>query len=571
MSRILITSALPYINGIKHLGNLVGSLLPSDILARFLRARGEDVLFICATDEHGTPAELAAIDAGQSVADYCREQHEIQADIYRRFGISTDHFGRSSSKENHELTQHFCQKLDEAGLIEERVISQVYSTEDKRFLPDRYIVGVCPSCGYERARGDQCENCTRLLEPTDLLDARSTVSGSKQLEIRETRHLFLKQSVMEQQIKNWVSSHENEWPHLVTSIARKWLAEGLQDRCITRDLSWGVPVDRPGFEDKVFYVWFDAPIAYIAATREWETAAPEGEMRDWRSWWQKPNDVRYIQIMGKDNIPFHTLSFPCTLLGALSQPSESNREEWKTVDYIKGFNWLNWSTGKFSTSERRGIFTDQALAEFPADYWRYVLAANAPETSDSVFSTELFVDTVNKDLADVLGNFVNRTLKFCHNRFEGCVPEGGQEGPDEIALMSRLQELQDNCSQALADVNLRKSVAAMRALWVCGNEYLAHAAPWTAIKSDRDKAAMITRTALNLIAYYARISAPVIPEIAKSMAEQVGQTLETSANWPNLKQGLAYVEVGAQLPEARILIEKIDENRAKDLKERYNG
>ena len=356
MSRILITSALPYINGIKHLGNLVGSMLPADIYARFQRQRGHDVLYICATDEHGTPAELAALEAGLEVAEYCRQQHQIQAEIYDRFGLSFDYFGRSSSRQNRELTQHFCRQLDARGLIEERVTQQVFSTTDGRYLPDRYIVGTCPHCGYDAARGDQCENCTRVLDPVELLDARSAVSGSTELEIRETRHLFLLQSKLADRLAEWIGSLR-DWPNLVTSIARKWLTEGLHDRGITRDLSWGVPVDRPGFEDKVFYVWFDAPIEYIAATREWADEAPEE--RDWRSWWYDADDVRYVQFMAKDNIPFHTISFPGTLLGS--------GESWKLVDYIKGFNWLNYYGGKFSTSRKRGVFMDQALAKFPAD------------------------------------------------------------------------------------------------------------------------------------------------------------------------------------------------------------
>ena len=257
--KILITSALPYINGIKHLGNLIGSMLSADVYARTMRALGHDVLFICATDEHGTPAEIAALEAGQSVEDYCAEQHDIQDRIYRDFHLSFDFFGRSSSPQNRELTQHFYQRLDEAGFIEEREIAQVYSVDDGRFLPDRYITGTCPHCGYTAARGDQCENCTRLLDPTDLIEPRSTISGSRNLEVRKTNHLYLKLGELAGRVGEWVEK-QKDWPLLVSSIAKGWLKEGLHDRCITRDLKWGVPVPRPGFEGKVFYVWFDAPI-----------------------------------------------------------------------------------------------------------------------------------------------------------------------------------------------------------------------------------------------------------------------------------------------------------------------
>eukprot|EP01039_Chlorochromonas_danica_P012740 gene12739-14655_t len=313
MPRILITSALPYINGIKHLGNLAGSMLPSDVFARFHRARGDEVLFICATDEHGTPAELAAAAAGQDVRTYCDEQHALQKTVADAFGLSFDWFGRSSSPQNRELTQHFA--------------------ADKRFLPDRYIEGTCPICAYERARGDQCDNCGSLLDPVRLINPRSTISGSTELEVRDTRHLYLLQSKLQDRVRAFIDAHA-DWPLLTRSIAYKFLDEGLIDRGITRDLNWGVPVakdgvPRPGFENKVFYVWFDAPIEYIAATREWAEATGG----DWRRWWRNDagaEDVRYIEVMGKDNVAFHTVSFPVTLLGS--------QEPWKTVDMLKSFN-----------------------------------------------------------------------------------------------------------------------------------------------------------------------------------------------------------------------------------------
>src|SRR5436305_79981 len=313
MSRYLITSALPYINGVKHLGNLVGSMLPADVYARFQRARGNEVLFICATDEHGTPAELAAHEAGLPVEEYCAQMHRLQKDLGNRFGLSFDHFGRSHSPQNHQITQHFYHQLDQNGLLEERTTTQVYSIDDKRFLPDRYVIGTCPHCGYERARGDQCENCTRVLDPTDLIKPRSALSGSSEIEVRDSAHLFLKQSAFAERLREWIGSKEREWPALVTSIAYKWLDEGLQDRGITRDLSWGVPVPDDiadgRLKGKVFYVWFDAPIEYIGATWEWAEA---NNKRDaWKRWWfgQEAKDVSYCQVMGKDNISVHTVGF----------------------------------------------------------------------------------------------------------------------------------------------------------------------------------------------------------------------------------------------------------------------
>src|SRR3954462_15335136 len=284
--RVLITSALPYINGVKHLGNLVGSMLTADVFARYQRARGVETLFVCATDEHGSTTELAAMEAGQDVVTFCAEQHAAQAVVCARFGLSWDHFGRSSNRPNHELTQHFARQLWKNGHLELRTTKQVYSKTDKRFLSDRYVIGTCPHCGYPSARGDQCENCTRVLDPADLIDPRSAVSGSTEIEIRGSKHLFLRQSLFAGKLRAWIEGKRDRWPLLVTSIALKWLDEGLQDRGITRDLEWGVPVnafewgpnpegqtpDIEGLAGKVFYVWFDAPIEYIAATWEWADA-----------------------------------------------------------------------------------------------------------------------------------------------------------------------------------------------------------------------------------------------------------------------------------------------------------
>jgi methionyl-tRNA synthetase len=563
MARVLVTSALPYINGVKHLGNLVGSMLSADVYARFQRQTGHEVLFICATDEHGTPAELAALEAGLPVEEFCRQQHEVQAEIYRRFRLSFDWFGRSSSAQNHQLTQHLCARLDEHGLVEERLMRQVYSVADGRYLPDRYIIGTCPHCGYDSARGDQCENCTRVLDPTDLLEPRSAVSGSTDLEVRETRHLFLLLSQLQERVADWVETRDT-WSPLVSSIARKWLTEGLRDRCITRDLDWGVTVERPGFEDKVFYVWFDAPIEYIAATREWADAAPDGEVRDWRSWWYEADDVRYVQFMAKDNVPFHTVSFPATLLGS--------GEPWKLVDTIKGFNWLAYYGGKFSTSRRRGVFMDQALAKLPADYWRYWLIANAPESDDTDFTFELFAAGCNKELADTFGNFVNRCLKFAGSRFDGVVPVGGEPGPEEQALVEELDRRIAAYREQMRQISFRKAMAELRAIWGCGNEYLQRTAPWQAIKTDRQRAAVIVRTGVQLIRLFAVLSWPVIPEAAERVLAALGEPGGMPA-WPGggAAAELRALEPGRPLGDPGILFRKIPPEEVAALEEEFRG
>ncbi|WP_299611800.1 methionine--tRNA ligase [uncultured Tateyamaria sp.] len=567
MQRHLITSAIPYINGIKHLGNLVGSQLPADLYARYQRARGNEVLFLCATDEHGTPAELAAAKAGKPVAEYCAEMHSIQAEIAKGFRLSFDHFGRSSSPQNHALTQHFAGRLADAGLIREVLEKQVYSNADGRFLPDRYIEGTCPNCGYDKARGDQCENCTKQLDPTDLIEPRSAVSGSTDLEVRETKHLYLRQSELKDDLDAWIDS-KTDWPILTTSIAKKWLhdGDGLQDRGITRDLDWGIPVRRgdddwPGMEGKVFYVWFDAPIEYIACASEWADAQGGA---DWERWWRTDkgaNDVRYTQFMGKDNVPFHTLSFPATILGS--------GEPWKLVDHLKSFNYLNYDGGQFSTSQGRGVFMDQALELLPPDYWRWWLLSNCPETSDSEFTWELFQQGVNKDLADVLGNFVSRVTKFCRSKFGEAVPEGGTYGAQEHALIAELDTRIARYADLMDAMEVRKSAQELRAIWVAGNEYLQAAAPWATIKEDADTAAMQIRLGLNLIALYAALSEPFIPDAAAQ--------LQTSLNlgdplWPeNTSDALAVLEPGHAFVVPDNLFAKIsDEDRA-DWQERFAG
>ncbi|KUP92020.1 methionine--tRNA ligase [Tritonibacter horizontis] len=569
MARILITSALPYINGIKHLGNLVGSQLPADLYARYNRGRGNEVLFLCATDEHGTPAELAAAKAGKPVADYCAEMHGVQTDIANRFGLSFDHYGRSSSPQNHALTQHFAGKLAEAGLISEVSEKQVYSNADGRFLPDRYIEGTCPNCGFDKARGDQCEECTKQLDPTDLINPRSAISGSTDLEVRETKHLFLRQSALRDQLDQWIDSKQ-DWPILTTSIAKKWLhdGDGLQDRGITRDLDWGVPVkngdkDWPGMEGKVFYVWFDAPIEYIAAAGEWAAAQGLGD-EAWQRWWRTDmgaDDVRYVQFMGKDNVPFHTLSFPATILGS--------GEPWKMVDHLKSFNYLNYDGGQFSTSQGRGVFMDQALELLPADYWRWWLLSHAPESSDSEFTWENFQQSVNKDLADVLGNFVSRITKFCRSKFGEEVPAGGAWGAREQALIEELTTRVGAYERHMEAMDVRKSAQELRAIWVAGNEYLQSAAPWSVFKQDPEQAAAQVRLGLNLIRLYAVLSAPFIPTAAEGLFAALGTD---DRSWPeDITAALSALPAGHSFTVPEVLFAKITDEQREEWQARFAG
>ncbi len=563
MSKVLITSALPYVNGVPHLGHIVGCLLPSDVYARFNRMLGNEVLYICGTDEHGTPSEVGAAKEGLEVSAYCDKYHALHRETYRAFNLSFDYFGRTSSPQNEELVNHIFSKIDENGYIEEKSIKQIFSIDDDRFLPDRYVTGTCPHCGYDKARGDQCENCTKVLEPTDLINPRSTISGSTNLEVRETKHLFLKLPMVEQRLAEWIKTKEPFWPDVAYSIAQKWLKEGLQPRCITRDLKWGFKVNKPGFEDKVFYVWFDAPIGYMGITKQWADEQPEN--RNWKDWWLGAKDVRYVEFMGKDNVPFHSISFPATLL--------ATGEDWTFVDYLKGMSYLTFEGGKFSKSEKRGIFAGDAVQEFPADYWRYWLMSNAPESSDSSFSFDLFASVINKDLNGVLGNFVSRVLKMTSSKIGDTVPAGGELTALENDLFANLQTRINDYLKYMNEMEFRKALNELRAIWVEGNNYITVAEPWTVIKTDPLRAAAILRICMNLIRIFAALSAPVMPETSEAMLQRFGLK---ASDLPGLKdfdvaREMTALQPGQPFTVGDPLFERITPERIEELKQKYGS
>lgn len=554
--KVLITSALPYVNGLPHLGHLAGCLLPSDVYARFNRLIGNEVLYICGTDEHGTPSEIGAKKEGVDVYDYTTKYHNLHKGVYEKFNLSFDYFGRTSSKENIELTQRIATELFNNGYIEERQVEQVFSIDDNMFLPDRYIIGTCPYCGADNARGDQCESCTKVLDPKDLIDARSVVSGSKNLEVRKTSHLYLKLSKLSDKVRDWVSSRK--WNKLTVGIANKWLDEGLSDRCITRDLKWGVPVPSvfPNMEGKVFYVWFDAPIGYLSITKE---LLGDG----YKDWWLEScgaSDVRYVEFMGKDNVPFHSIMFPATLIGA--------SDDYKKVDTLKGLSYLNFNGGKFSKSANRGIFADSAIEEFPADYWRYWLVKNAPETDDTDFSFERFADEINKDLNDVLGNFVLRILKFYSSKIGTEVLYSPVFGEVENSLLEELQNRVNAYTNYLSEMEFRKAMAELRAIWVMGNTYIDEMAPWTVFKTDNQRAGEILAFAMNLMRIFAVLARPIIPE----SAEKILNALHTDGKWIfDVKSEMNAIAKGHNFDVPEAVFTKISSDKVDELNEKYNA
>ena len=559
MKKYLITSALPYVNGLPHLGHLIGCLLPADVYARYLRSKGEETLYICGTDEHGTPSEVGAAKEQMDVEEYCKKYHDLHAQMYQGFDLSFDYFGRTSSEQNKEIVYRIFNELDKNGYITEKTTKQVYSPDDNRYLPDSYVMGTCPHCGYDKAKGDQCENCTKVLDPTDLIKPRSVISGSENLEIRETKHLFLQLPKMEKELSEWIETRKGVWPDIAYSIAKKWLKEGLQERGITRDLKWGFSVPKEGFENKVFYVWFDAPIGYIGITKQWADEKPA--TRSFEDWWLNPENVIHTEFMGKDNIPYHTITFPATLRGT--------GEKWTQVSMLKGMNYLNFAGGKFSKSAHRGIFMDDAIKEFPADYWRYWLIANAPESDDANFSFDQFAATVNKDLNDVLGNFINRVLKMTVNNFGQQVPVLGNITNTEKELYASLDSLTEQYASYMDKLEFRKAMSTLREIWVSGNNYLARTEPWKVVKTDMDYAGTILNTALNLIRLYANLSAPVMPQTARRMLDlfEVNEQIEFPVG--KMVSYLTGLKPGTPFKLSDPLFQKILPERVAQLKETY--
>ncbi|MEQ1570514.1 MAG: methionine--tRNA ligase [Myxococcota bacterium] len=493
MARHLVTSALPYVNSVKHLGNVVGSLLPADVHARWLRNEGHQVLFVCGTDEHGAPAEIAAAAAGAPVGPWCDQLHAIQAEQYRRLNLSFDRFGRTSDPGTRAVATEVYLALRDAGLVDRRVVHQLYSPADGRFLPDRYVHGTCPHCASAGARGDQCDACGRLLDPEDLIAPRSALSGSTALERRATEHAYLRLSALAEWARGHLERHP-EWSAITRSVARSWLDQGLEDRCITRDLAWGTPVpDLPG---KVFWCWFDAPLGYVGLTRE---ADPDG----WRRWWDPDGDCRITQFLGKDNVPFHAIWLPAILHATGLRPP----------DRVHGLHWLLWEGDKFSTSAGRGVFLDEALERLPADVWRWVLLAQAPETADTWFGWDKVAAIADKDLAGQLGNLVHRV-----QRLASAVPAGGEAGADEDAVWAEARSHAAALAAAHESLGFRDVIGALRGLLHTVNRYVDRQAPWS--RGPRQE--VVLRTCFELLRLVATAVEPVIPETAVRIGAVLG-------------------------------------------------
>ena len=560
MKKILVTSALPYVNGDMHLGHLIGCWLTADVYARFHRALGNDVLFVCGADEHGTPTVIGAKKAGLPYLEYNNKFYEKQKNIMAAFNMSFDYYGRTHTPEHVKLVQEIFTRLDENGLIEERTMVQPFSPTDNMFLPDRLIKGACPKCGYENADGDQCEKCGDLLTPRDLVNPTSKISGAADIEWRETKHLFFLASAMEPRLREWLNTRAG-WPKTATAIANKWLAEGVQDVSITRDNDWGVPVDKPGYENKTFYVWFDAPWGYVSIS---QIATPR-----WAEFWrpEKPDDVHYAEFMGKDNVAFHSIFFPMQQLGT--------NDNWKTVDMLKGVNFLNFEGAKFSKSKNHGIFMEQAIGDIAdADVWRYALLSSAPETDDNDFTIRRFADIVNKDLNGMLGNFISRVTKITEKHGGAFVPPVSDAEHNNEKILRAILGLNDPINEnlnslttALTNCEFRDAITALRNIWSIGNEFFTVCEPWNLVKTDPALAGEVLNECFQLIDFFSRVSAPFIPAAAERIQNIFAA--RHPLTWPSEYEHRKLPGTPFTVPEN--IFQPIDDDKVAAMTEKYSA
>ncbi|MDR0557849.1 MAG: methionine--tRNA ligase [Treponema sp.] len=563
MKRRLITSALPYVNNVPHLGNLI-QVLSADAFARFCRLSGCDTLYVCGTDEYGTATETRAAEEGVEPRELCDRYHAIHAAIYRWFNIAFDIFGRTSTPIQTEIVQDIFKKLDANGYIVERSIEQLHCETCGRFLADRYVRGVCPHCGYEGARGDQCESCGKLLDPTELKDPRCSTCGTTPV-AQKTNHLYIDLPKIKGLLEGWIhgASEKGFWANNAVAMTHAWIRDGLKERAITRDLKWGIPVPKAGYENKVFYVWFDAPIGYISITGN--LAVERG--LDWRAfvddWWKNPDNVELFQFIGKDNIPFHTVIFPSSLLGS--------GDPWTMLHHMSSTEYLNYETGKFSKSEGRGVFgTDAMETGVPADVWRFYIFYNRPERSDSTFTWRDFQEKVNGELIGNLGNLVNRILMFVTRYYDGKIPDG----VENVEFWNTVRSYETDIAEKLERADLRDAFHTIFELSAYANKVFQEGEPWKKRVTDPVAAANLIRDLCFVVRDIAALIEPYMPHTAEKLASFFGLTMkgaefsgETSLSWEHVGKLSGIHRVAT--PEA--LFSKLEDDAVKRLSQTYSG
>lgn len=544
MNRRLITSALPYVNNIPHLGNLI-QMLSGDVFARFCRNRGYDTLYICGTDEYGTATETKALEEKKSPRELCDYYYNEHTKIYDWFHINFDKFGRTSNDECTEITQNLFNDLDKNGLITEHTNNQLFCNHCNMFLADRFVHGICPKCGYEDARGDQCDKCGSLLDPTELKQPRCSTCSSTP-EVKETKHLYINLPKISGKLDEWMKkvSVEGKWADNAVNITKAWIRDGLNERAITRDLKWGIPVPKKGYENKVFYVWFNAPIGYMSITKQLANELIKAGKKsfDWKSWWlpseseegKNKEHVDLFQFIGKDNIPFHTVIFPCTLLGS--------GHDWTKLYHMSSTEYLNYEDGKFSKSRGIGVFgTDAIESGIPADAWRFYIFYNRPEKQDFQFTWKDFQEKMNSELIGNLGNLVNRTLLFVTRYYGGKIPSA----PVDEELWSEVKKLEAKATENLEWANLKDAFRSMFEIADLCNKKFQAAEPWKTRTTEPEKAESLLFNLCYIIKDLMIMMNPYMPQYTQQVMGYFGKSIRESQVGKETTEGLDWSDLGS--------------------------
>ncbi|MEM4360984.1 MAG: methionine--tRNA ligase [Candidatus Anstonellaceae archaeon] len=552
MRKILITAALPYSNNLPHLGTLIGCVLSADVFARYHRLVGNNCIYICGTDEYGTATEIKAMEEGLSPQQLCDKYYLLHKEIYEWFDISFDIFGRTTTPKHTQIVQEIFLDLYKNGYIFEKEISQPFDQKLGIFLADRYISGKCPFCGYTQARADQCDNCGKLLEFSLLIDPISKLSGTTPT-IKNSKHLFLDLPKLEPQVKKFILEVEqkNLWSKNTLAVTKAWLNAGLQPRAITRDLKWGVRVPLEGWENKVFYVWFDAPIGYISITANLT--------ENYMDWWGGSKDVEHYEFIGKDNIPFHSIIFPATLIGT--------KKTWTLPHFISATEFLNFEGQKFSKSNKVGIFGDDAIKSgIESDVWRYYLIANRPETSDTNFCWEDFEKRINSELVANLANLVNRTLVFIYKNFDGVVPQPTLSAED-LEFLEQQRIYSGGVSYNLEKVQLRAALEKAMEFCANANRYFQNSKPWENIKLNPPKARTSLFVLANVVFDIAILFEPFLPKTSSKILKQLN--ISQKPTWFDLNK--LKIQPGHKINEPFHLFEKLDKSKIQQLALQYSS
>jgi methionyl-tRNA synthetase len=546
IGKVLVTSGWPYLNVTPHLGNLVGSVLSADVFARYCRLKGEDVVMVSGSDEHGTPIEVEAIRSGISPKELTDRNHANVVELFKKWGISFDNYTRTESTTHKEFVRSLLTEIYKNGYIFAQETEMLYCEHCGRFLPDRFVEGKCPYCGNERARGDQCDACGRLLETTNLIEPHCVICKGKPI-VKKTRHWYFDLPKLSQPLTNYLTNNKqlsSSTKHFSLSLIK----EGLKPRAVTRDVEWGIPAPFPEAEGKTIYVWVEAVLGYVSATIEYFKRQPKPEK--WKEFWFD-KDAKSLYFIGKDNIPFHTIILPALLL--------ASGEDYNLPWNVSATEFLQFKGEKASKSHRIGIFIDEALELFAADYWRYFLMASRPETKDTNFSWELFTERINADLNDTFGNFVHRTLTFINSQFGGEVPQPQALDDDANHVLNALKEKVKEIAEEIEDFKLQAAANTVIALSRIGNQYLNEKEPWNLIKKDRSQAAITLYTATQIVKALAIVSAPFVP----FAAEEIWKTLNLPGSVHKQKWAEALTSVPShhKIGKAKPLFRKVEEDQ----------